>query len=270
MPVAGPAAGGVPPEAAAVAGPGEGELVFGLHAVQARLRDAPSSVTTLWIAEGRADRRTQVLVDLARAGGVTVRRVPRARLDQWCGDARHQGVAARTQAVPVRGERDLEEFLGSVGAPALLLVLDCVQDPHNLGACLRTAEGAGAQAVVIGRDRSAPVSAVARQAAAGAAERIPTFQVRNLRRALDTLKLHGIWLVGTAADAPGTVFEADLRGPVALVLGAEGSGMRRLTREGCDQLVSIPLAAGGVESLNVSVAAGVALFEAVRQRAGGQ
>jgi len=245
-----------------------GELLYGIHAVQARLRAAPASVTTLWIAEGRVDRRAVELSDLARQAGVTVRRVPRSRLDQWCNGGRHQGIAARTQALEIRGERELEFFVGGLTGPALLLVLDGVQDPHNLGACLRTGEAAGVDAVILCRDRSSPVSAAVRHAAAGAAERIPIFQVRNLRRALDTLRLHGVWLVGTAADAPGTLYDVDLTVPLGLVLGAEGAGMRRLTQEACDQLVRIPLAAGGVESLNVSVAAGVCLFEAQRQRGG--
>jgi 23S rRNA (guanosine2251-2'-O)-methyltransferase len=188
-------------------------------------------------------------------------------LSKWVGDVAHQGVAAAVRPLKAWDERDLLAALGQTVGDPLLLVLDGVTDPHNLGACLRTADAAGAHAVLIPRDRAATVDAVARKVAAGAAEFVPVASVTNLARALDLLKERGIWVVGTDGEAPQTLYSADLRRPLALVLGAEGSGMRRLTRERCDFLVRIPMA-GQVESLNVSVAAGVALFEACRQRAG--
>jgi 23S rRNA (guanosine2251-2'-O)-methyltransferase len=165
----------------------------------------------------------------------------------------------------VGGEAELADFLKSLPANPLLLVLDGVQDPHNLGACLRVADATGVNAVIIPRDRSAPLSAVARRAASGAAETVPIFQVTNLARSLDAIKQAGVWLYGTAEDAPQELYAEDLSGPMALVLGGEGEGLRRLTREGCDRLVRIPMA-GKIESLNVSVAAGVVLYEALRQR----
>ena len=202
---------------------------------------------------------------LAERAGVKVATAADAELDKLAEGGRHQGVVA--QITPRAGdpETQLEEALESAVGPPLLLVLDGVQDPHNLGACLRSADAAGACAVIVPRDRAAGLTPVVRKVAAGAAETVPLVSVVNLARTLRDLKDRGIWLVGTDDTASSALFEADLAGPLALVMGSEGEGMRRLTRECCDQLVSIPMA-GAVESLNVSVAAGVALFEAVRQR----
>ncbi|MCG5500157.1 23S rRNA (guanosine(2251)-2'-O)-methyltransferase RlmB [Ectothiorhodospira lacustris] len=245
------------------------ECVFGLHAVDAMLRRAPARVQELRVQEGRVDGRMQALLDLAAQARVSVCRVARRELDAVVGDARHQGVIAMVEPVAALGERDLPDLLlgleGSGTAP-LLLVLDGVTDPHNLGACLRTADGAGVTAVIAPRDRAAGLTPVVRKVASGAAESVPFIQVTNLARTLDLLKeeFH-LWIVGTSGEATGDLYGADLAGPTALVLGAEGKGMRRLTMERCDALVKLPML-GRVESLNVSVAAGVCLYEAVRQR----
>ena len=200
--------------------------------------------------------------------GVTIADADDAHLEQLAGGERHQGVAAELVPRAADPETLLEEALESVtGAAPLLLVLDGVTDPHNLGACLRSADAAGVAAVIVPRDRAAGLTPVVRKVAAGAAETVPLVQVVNLARTLRDLRDRGVWLVGTADDAPRTLYDVDLRGPTTLVLGSEGEGMRRLTREACDELVSIPMA-GAVESLNVSVATGVALYEAVRQRRG--
>lgn len=244
-------------------------IVCGLHAVLAALQQHPDRVAAVWISTERGDRRIGKVVDVARANRIKFHRVPRAKLDEMAAGQRHQGVVARLQIAPTRQVRDLEAFVAGLSHPALLLVLDGVQDPHNLGACLRVADGAGADAVIIPRDRAAPVTPAARRAASGAAETVPLYQVINLSRTLETLKEGGLWLYGAAQDAPEELYAADLTEPAALILGGEESGLRRLTRERCDGLVRIPMA-GKVESLNVSVAAGVMLYEAVRQRREGR
>lgn len=241
------------------------DLVCGLHAVLAALHEHPDRLDTVWIGAERADRRIGAVLEAARAAGVRFQRVPRIKLDRMTEGERHQGVVARLRAATIRTERDLETFLPSLPPQALLLVLDGVQDPHNLGACLRSADAAGAQAVVVPRERSAPLTAAARRAASGAAETVPVFEVANLARALRTLKDAGLWIIGASQDADEPLYRADLTGSSVLVLGGEGEGLRRLTREHCDVLVRIPMA-GTVGSLNVSVAAGICLYEAVRQR----
>jgi 23S rRNA (guanosine2251-2'-O)-methyltransferase len=241
------------------------ELICGPHAVLAALKAHPGDIDGIWISAERRDPRMNAVLNTARDAGVKVHRSPRAALDRMSDGVPHQGVIARRLGVPRPIHEDLTEFVAGLTEKALILVLDGVQDPHNFGACLRVADAAGAQAVVIPRDRAAPLSAVARRAAAGAAETIPLFQVTNLARTLEELKAAGVWIIGTAADGDKTLYETDFTGPVALVLGGEGDGMRRLTRENCDFLIRIPMA-GTVESLNVSVAAGVCLFEARRQR----
>ncbi len=243
----------------------EEDLVCGLHAVLTALQQHPKRVAAVWISAERVDKRLGEVLEAARTAGVKFHRVPRAKLDELAGGLRHQGVVARLRAAEVGGEGELAGFLKNLPAAAMLLVLDGVQDPHNLGACLRVADATGARAVILQRDRSAPLSAAARRAASGAAETVPIFQVTNLARALDAMKEAGVWLYGTAEDAPEEIYDTDLAGPMALVLGGEGEGLRRLTRERCDRLIRIPMA-GKVESLNVSVAAGVVLYEAVRQR----
>lgn len=242
-------------------------LIYGLHAVTAALNHEPAQVRGLWLERQRRDGRMQALLDQATGQGVAIHWADRAELDRLSSGARHQGVVARL-AVRQRSydEADLPELLAATSGPALLLVLDGVQDPHNLGACLRSADAAGVDAVIAPRDRAAGLTPVARKVAAGAAETVPLVAVVNLARTLRDLKQRGVWLVGTDDQASKTLYDADLTGPIALVMGSEGEGLRRLTRECCDLLVSIPMA-GAVESLNVSVATGVGLFEAVRQRA---
>ena len=256
-------------DAADAAGVAESKrnLVYGLHAVNAVLERAPERVLELWVALPREDARLNELRDRARNAGVHVQAVGAEVLAKLVGDVAHQGAAASVRPLKAWDEHDLLQALSQVAEDPLLLILDGVTDPHNLGACLRTADAAGAHAVLIPRDRAAAVDGVVRKVAAGAAEFVPVASVTNLARALDMLKERGIWVVGTDGEAPQTLYAADLKRPLALVLGAEGSGMRRLTRERCDFLVRIPMA-GQVQSLNVSVAAGVALFEARRQRAG--
>ena len=243
----------------------EADLICGPHAVLAALKSHPRAVSAVWISDTRADHRIREIIATAQEARVKFHRVPRARLDQMAGDLTHQGVLARAQPESVLVERELPEFLKKLNHAALLLVLDGIQDPHNFGACLRSANAAGVDAVVVPRDRAAPLSAAARRAAAGAAEATPVFRVINLARALRTLKDAGIWLIGAAQDETRTLYDADLRGPTALILGGEGRGLRRLIREHCDLRVSIPMS-GAVESLNVSVAAGICLFEVLRQR----
>lgn len=240
-------------------------LVYGLHAVNAVLERAPERVLELWVALPREDARLNELRDRAQNAGVHVQSVGGEVLAKLVGDVAHQGAAASVRPLKPWDEHDLLQALSQVAEDPLLLILDGVTDPHNLGACLRTADAAGAHAVVIPKDRAAAVDGVVRKVAAGAAEFVPVASVTNLARTLDMLKERGIWVVGTDGEALQTLYGADLKRPLALVLGAEGSGMRRLTRERCDFLVRIPMA-GRVESLNVSVAAGVALFEARRQR----
>lgn len=245
------------------------DRLCGLHTVRSAVRAHPERLVTVWIAQERQDRPVAELLHELRAAGVSVRRVPRRRLDQLSDGVAHQGVVARCQAEPLRGEHELAALVASLAHDPFLLVLDGVQDPHNFGACLRSADASGVDGVVVPRDRSVPITAVVRRTACGAAESLPVFQLSNLARGLEALKQAGIWLVGADGGAPESLFDVDLRGPLALVLGAEGSGLRRLTRESCDRLISIPML-GSVESLNVSVAAGICLYEAVRQRGKGR
>lgn len=240
-------------------------LVYGLHAIGAVIERSPERLLELWMAEPRHDARAKSLRERAQAAGIRVQTVGSDSLAKLAGDVAHQGAVAAVRPLKAWDEHDLLGAISELDAP-LLLVLDGITDPHNLGACLRTAEAAGVHAVVLPRDRAAAVDGVVRKVAAGAAELVPVATVTNLARALDMLKERGVWVVGTDGEAPETLYGADLNRPLALVLGAEGDGMRRLTRERCDFLVRIPMA-GQVESLNVSVAAGIALFEARRQRA---
>jgi len=239
--------------------------VCGVHAVLAALKSAPDRVEEIWVSDTRGDRRIAAVLDAARDARVKIHKSPRAALDRMTDGVRNQGVVARLCETPVLKAPDLESFLAHLPPLPLLLVLDGVQDPHNLGACLRSADAAGAHGVIVPREHSAPLSAVARRAASGAAETVPVFQVVNLARTLRELKQAGLWLAGASQEADTDIFHADLRRPLAIVLGGEGKGLRRLTQEQCDMQVRIPMA-GTVESLNVSVAAGICLFEAVRQR----
>ena len=241
-------------------------MVFGFHAVLARLRADPASVVEIFLDEARQDARARDLAAAAERAGVRLMRVPAKRLDGFYGGGRHQGVVAR---VEVRSLADnLDALLEQVEKP-LLLVLDGVTDPHNLGACLRVANAAGAHAVVAPKDRAAGITPAVSKVASGAAEATPYLMVTNLARTLAELKERNIWVIGTDERAQKTLYETDLPDALAWVLGAEGEGMRRLTRESCDLLVRIPMH-GAVESLNVSVAAGVVLFESARRRGAGQ
>jgi 23S rRNA (guanosine2251-2'-O)-methyltransferase len=242
--------------------------VYGLHAVNAALERAPERVLELWIAQPRdGEARVRELKERAQRAGVHIHAAAPEALAKLVGDVVHQGAVAMMRPLKGWDEHDLADALDRLTGDPLLLILDGVTDPHNLGACLRTAESAGAHAVVIPKDRAATLDGVARKVAAGAAEFIPVASVTNLARTLDMLKRAGIWIVGTDGEAEQALYSVDFKRPLALVLGAEGSGMRRLTREKCDLLVRIPMA-GHMQSLNVSVAAGIALFEVLRQRAG--
>jgi 23S rRNA (guanosine2251-2'-O)-methyltransferase len=240
------------------------ERIYGVHAVEALLRHHPRRVKQLWLAEGRQDPRIQALLELARQARVPVGQRERRELDEWA-EGVHQGVVAEVSPSQVWGEAMLDELLDRCEGPPLLLVLDGITDPHNLGACLRTADAAGVQAVIVPKDKSATLNATVRKVACGAAEVVPLVAVTNLARTLEKLRQRGLWTVGTAGEVEQELYGLDLRGPTVLIMGAEGKGMRRLTREHCDYLVRLPMA-GSVSSLNVSVATGVCLFEAVRQR----
>jgi 23S rRNA (guanosine2251-2'-O)-methyltransferase len=264
----------------------EAVWVYGWHAVKALLQKQPERVIRLLLQSGRDDQRAASIVELAKQHAIKVEQRAARDLDQLLSGARdqrkdqrrdqdkdqkesthhnHQGVAAEVKPSNVLGEGELDRVLDSIEGPPLLLILDGVQDPHNLGACLRTADAAGVHAVIVPRDRAAGLSATVRKVACGAAETVPLIQVVNLSRTLKWLKDRGLWLIGTDDEASQPLYKANLKGPMGVVMGAEGSGMRRLTREHCDLLVSIPMS-GVVESLNVSVATGVVLYEAVRQR----
>ena len=239
------------------------KILFGFHAVSARLQIAPASIAEIYVDATRRDARMKQFLTRAKEAGARVIEADALRLNRLTGNAGHQGVAARVQPLPQA--RSLDDLLDALQAPPLLLVLDGVTDPHNLGACLRVADGAGAHAVIAPKDHAAGINATVAKVASGAAESVPYFMVTNLARTLGELKERGIWVTGTAGDAPKTLHETDLTGPAALVLGAEGPGMRQLTRKSCDQLARIPML-GAVESLNVSVASGICLYEALRQR----
>ena len=241
--------------------------LFGFHAVGVRIKTAPKSVYEVFYDVQRRDMRMRQFTDRARDSGIKLVESDGLRLAKMCGSHGHQGVVARVDALAqVASLDELLENLEAAGIHSpLLLVLDGVTDPHNLGACLRVADGAGAHAVIAPKDHAAGISAIVSKVASGAAETMPYFMVTNLARTLGELKERNIWCIGTSDDAEKTIYDVDLTGPVALVLGAEGGGMRQLTRKTCDQLVSIPMH-GAVESLNVSVASGVCLYEALRQR----
>ncbi|MHB1201290.1 MAG: 23S rRNA (guanosine(2251)-2'-O)-methyltransferase RlmB [Polaromonas sp.] len=243
------------------------KVIFGFHAVGVRLKTAPRSVLEVFFDASRRDARMRQFTDRAREAGVRLIESDGLRLARMCGSHGHQGVVARVDAVAqVKSLDELLEQLEAAGtAQPLLLVLDGVTDPHNLGACLRVADGAGAHAVIAPKDHAAGINATVAKVASGAAETVPYFMVTNLARTLGELKERNIWCLGASDDATKTIYDVDLKGPVALVLGAEGEGLRQLTRKTCDELVSIPMH-GAVESLNVSVASGVCLYEALRQR----
>ena len=244
------------------------KVLFGFHAVGVRLKTAPQSIIEIYYEPTRRDARMRQFLERAREAGTRLIEADGLRLAKLAGSHGHQGVAARGEAVAQ--VRTLDELLDELEARGvknpLLLVLDGVTDPHNLGACLRVADGAGAHAVIAPKDHAVGINATVAKVASGAAETVPYFMVTNLARTLNELKERNIWVIGTSGDADKTLYQVDLKGPVALVLGAEGPGMRQLTRKTCDELVGIPMQ-GAVESLNVSVASAVCLYEALRQRA---
>ncbi|MBO4790020.1 MAG: 23S rRNA (guanosine(2251)-2'-O)-methyltransferase RlmB [Oxalobacter sp.] len=239
------------------------KAVFGFHAVTSRIRHEASSVEMIYVDGTRNDRRMQDLLALAKSFSVRIIQSDSTRLDKLCGTRRHQGVVA--MAEPLSLARNLDELLDAISGTPLLLVLYGITDPHNLGACLRVADSVGAHAVIAPKDRSVGINATVEKVASGAAQTVPYIPVTNLARALRQLKERGIWVVGTSDAATKSLYDVDYTVPTAFVMGAEGSGMRRLTQEVCDELVVIPMM-GSVESLNISVASGVCLYEARRQR----
>lgn len=235
----------------------QSDFVYGIHAVEALLRKNASQVLTLFVAHEREDKRVRELLKLAQQKRVDIETLPMSKLDALVPGVRHQGVAAKIEASQL-SEKDLPVFIQSREQP-FVLVLDGIQDPHNLGACLRTADAAGVDLVIAPKDRSAKITPAVRKVACGAAESVPFIQVTNLARTLRALKEMGLWVIGAAGEADSNLFDIDLSGPLAIVVGNEGEGMRRLTKEHCDLLVRIPMQ-GTVSSLNVSVATGVLLF----------
>ncbi|WP_418320892.1 23S rRNA (guanosine(2251)-2'-O)-methyltransferase RlmB [Piscinibacter sakaiensis] len=243
------------------------KILFGFHAVTVRLKSAPKTVIEIHVDASRRDQRMRQFVERAREAGAKLIDSDDDRLQKMAGSHRHQGVVARVEAVSL--SHSLDDTLDAVEAegkgPALLLLLDGITDPHNLGACLRVADGAGAHAVIAPKDHAVGINATVAKVASGAADTVPYFMVTNLARTIGELKERDITVIGTSEDAEQSLYDVDLSGPIALVLGAEGSGMRALTKKHCDQLVHLPMR-GAVDSLNVSVASGVCLYEALRQR----
>ncbi len=240
-------------------------IICGIHAVESALRNDAENLGQIWLDKRSRNDRLKKLVQMAEESGLRLLAADPDKLDKIVGNNRHQGIVAEYFKLKSYTENDLYDLLDALEETPFLLVLDGVTDPHNLGACLRTAEGAGVHAVIAPKDNAASITPTVRKVASGAAEVVPFIAVTNLARTLDTLKERGIWLTGTSDKAKQTLYQADLKGPVAIVMGAEGAGIRRLTEERCDFLVSIPMK-GQVSSLNVSVATGVCLFEALRQR----
>ena len=239
--------------------------IYGLHTLQAVLDRSPERVLSVSLAKGKHDERTALILREIERHGIALQRVDDKQLSKQLGDVNHQGVMAHVRPPQIGNDQDLLTDLAMLESSPLLLVLDGVQDPHNLGACMRSADAAGAHGVVVPRDRACGLNATVSKVASGAAELLPFYQVTNLARTLRELQEIPLYCVGLAGEARASLYDCDLRGPLALVLGAEGSGLRRLTRETCDVLGKLPML-GSVESLNVSVTAGIALFEAVRQR----
>jgi len=244
------------------------ELVFGIHAVNELIKRAPERFIELFLLKGREDDRLMSIINLSKKYGISTQLVSRKVLDEKSESEQHQGVLARITQGKTYTENDLVDILQQAknkSEDPFLLILDGVTDPHNLGACLRNADAAGVQAIIVPKDNAARLTATVRKVAVGAAEAIPLVQVTNLVRTMKQLQDNGVWIIGTAGETEHCLYDEKLSGPMALVMGAEGKGMRRLTRENCDQLVKLPMA-GSVSSLNVSVATGICLFEIVRQR----
>ncbi|HAS6298733.1 TPA: 23S rRNA (guanosine(2251)-2'-O)-methyltransferase RlmB [Vibrio vulnificus] len=244
------------------------EFIYGIHAVRAVLDKEPERFIEAYVLKGRQDDRLMPILNELQMVGVSLQQMTRKTLDDKAYGANHQGIIARVKPAKQLNENDLDDILAKHASP-LLLILDGVTDPHNLGACLRNADAAGVAAVIVPKDKSAPMTATVSKVACGAAETVPLVRVTNLARTMRHLQEQGIWIVGTAGEATHDIYQAKLTGSLAIVMGAEGDGMRRLTRETCDDLIKIPMA-GAVSSLNVSVASGICLFEAVRQRLASQ
>jgi 23S rRNA (guanosine2251-2'-O)-methyltransferase len=244
------------------------ELVFGIHAVSALINAAPERFIEIWLLKGREDDRMMPIINLSRKYGIGSQMVSRKVLDDKSEGEQHQGVVARVRPGRSYTENDLDDMILAAEKKSIapfFLILDGVTDPHNLGACLRNADAAGVQAIIVPKDNAAQITPTVRKVAVGAVESVPLVQVTNLSRTMKQLQQQGVWIVGTAGETDTCLYDVKLSGPMALVMGAEGKGMRRLTRENCDQLVKLPMA-GSVSSLNVSVATGICLFEMVRQR----
>lgn len=239
--------------------------LFGIHAVQAALDYSPKKINKAWIDTQRQDKRLMQIIDDLLSLGIEPEKTDRKKLDRFAEGKNHQGIVIEVEMPAELSESDLKQAVESLTGSALLLVLDNVQDPHNLGACLRTADATGVQGVIITKDNATGITPTVCKVASGAAETVPVYQVTNLSRTLRWLKDQGIWIMGAAGAATQTVYQTDLTVPLAVVVGAEGKGLRRLTQEQCDFLVKLPML-GQVESLNLSVATGVLLYEAVRQR----
>ena len=240
------------------------EMMYGIHALESLLSRSPERVLELWLLQGRDDERLNKIINLANTYGVSIQRSTRKALDDKAQSHQHQGVVARVKAAKPLNEHDLQALLSRTDMP-FLLILDGVTDPHNLGACLRNADAAGVHGIIVPKDNAVSVNATVSKVACGAAETVPVYQVTNLVRTMREIQQAGVWIVGTAGEADIDLYQADLSGALAIAMGAEGKGLRRLTRESCDGLIAIPMA-GSVSSLNVSVATGICLFEAVRQR----
>lgn len=241
------------------------QRVYGFHSIEAILLHEPERILEVWLLDGRQDKRLESILELLSTHGIRHQKVKREKLDELADSSRHQGVVAHCREAPSRNENFLEQLLDSLDEAPFLLILDGVQDPHNLGACLRTADAVGVHAVIVPKDNAATLNGTVRKVACGAAETTPFITVTNIARCLRNLKERGVWLVGAAGEVKTNIYQQDMTGPLAIIMGAEGKGLRRLTRETCDHLVTIPMP-GNVESLNVSVATGVCLYEALRQR----
>ena len=240
------------------------DLLFGLHSIEAVLTHEPERILEIYALKGRDDQRMNKVITMARKCGVSVAFVGKKTLEDRADGESHQGIMASARPAKMKTEIDLDKIIADKKHP-FLLILDGITDPHNLGACIRSADAAGVDAVIVPKDRAASLTPVVRKVACGAAETMPLIQVTNLARTMREIQEKGVWIIGTAGEATSELFETKISGSVAIVLGAEEKGMRRLTREHCDELVSLPMA-GSVSSLNVSVTTGICLFEVVRQR----
>jgi len=242
--------------------------VLGHHAVDAVLQVNPERAVAIWVAINSKNKAQRDILDKVQALGLTMHPVDKRELARRCGSDQHQGIALQAKPKNDGGDTELGRFIDTIEPPssALLLILDQVQDPHNFGACLRSADAAGVNAVIVAKDNACPMTPVVQKVASGAAETVPVFRVTNLSRTMENLKQAGIWLIGTSDKASNSLFQESLTGPLAIVMGAEGKGMRKLTEKNCDSLVNLPMAGSVVSSLNVSVATGVCLYEVLRQR----